>query len=620
MKVILTILALLGGLGASAQRQSPAIVRSTEVLTDGNHRYYVHQVQAGETIYSIGRAYGVSQDELVRSNPTLSGGLKMGMLLKIMLTPSSNPEQFTPHVVQKKETLFSIASAYSVSVGAILALNPDAAKALPVGTTIQIPVAPKSAPTLPPHHAAGGEVRLLQHVVRKKETLFSIASLYDVEINDIKLYNPQIFEGGASKIKKGQTLDIPILLSGIKKGSSSPAGPAECDSCVGCLGRPINAVLLLPFDAQNQSGENAHESFRFAEMYEGALLALNALREEGVSVNLTVLDTKATPTSALLRNPALGKADLIIGPVYQDKFIPVAEFAKSKNKKIVSPLTPIDSGLYKYPNVFQAATDFDRQAQQMLTTSLDPTKSNVILAVQRDDEDSKNLCSQYQLYLPKCDSLIYSNVSVRVDSAKVEALRARYEAQAHRPTIKKLSYRIGIQPRENQVTLMKLFHPSLDNKVIVASQEEAFVSELLANLKAFSDRYRCKVTVYGTSKWQKFENIELQLLYDLKLHLAVSYYTDYKSEVVKSFVQSYRDKYRAEPSQFAFQGYDVMLYFMSAIHRYGKNFEKCLPLHRKELLQSTYNFSRIGRNGAYENKSVFLLRYTPWLDIVEYDK
>ena len=87
---------------------------------------------------------------------------------------------------------------------------------------------------------------------------------------------------------------------------------------------------------------------------------------------------------------------------------------------------------------------------------------------------------------------------------------------------------------------------------------------------------------------------------------------------MKKFVQAYRDKYKTEPSQFAFQGHDIMMYFASAIHRYGKDFEGCLPYHKVPLLQSNYSFSPIYSGGAYENKGVFLLRYAPWMEIVQY--
>jgi LysM repeat protein len=601
------------------------IIRSSEIITEGNNRYYLHPVKPGETIYSICRVYGVTQEELMRDNPVLSGGLKVGQQLKIMLTPDNSRDHFTRHVVQAKETAYSIANMYGVSVSAIFSANPNVSKALPVGAVLQIPASDKKSPpeTSQPEKmtsgSSGAETPLIKHVVQRKETLFSISNLYEVDMDYIKQYNPQIFTKATSKIKVGEVVYIPIALSGLRKSTQHSALlPSQCDSSTKYTA-PINVAILFPFDVKNASDENLYRSFRFVEMYEGVLLALETLSRKGISVNLSVLDSKSLNEKTLSNNAALDKADIIIGPVYQDKFIPIAKFANSRNIKIVSPLTPIDTSLYGYANVFQVPADFNSQVQKALTHEhLNPEQSNIILVSQRDEEASQKLRNLYRQYLPKRDSIVYYNSAMRHDSLDLERLQYAYATRVHTPTVKNLSYRIGMQPRDNQETFLKVFLPNIDNKVIVASQDEPFVAELLANLKAFSNRYKCNITIYGSSDWQKYDKIELNLFYELKLHVAVPYFIDYKSEAVKRFVQSYRYRYKTEPSQFAFQGYDIMLYFASAIYHYGKNFENCLPFHREELLQSTYSFVPVLPNGAYENKGIFLLRYAPWMEIVQY--
>lgn len=626
MKIISAILSLLLCSTLFARQHLPDVTRSSEILTDGNTRYYLHAVKPGETIYSICRAYVVSYEDLLRDNPELSSGLKAGQWLKVEVTPANGAAFFTRHEVQAGETVYSIARMYGVNVGYILSANPSIAQSLPVNAVLQIPVPHKPAPATAALSAENSAmsskptVTLIEHVAQRKETLFSIANLYEVDMEFIRQYNPEIFAKKTGKIKAGQTVYIPIAMSGLKKSSVQHLAPAAppCDSSTKHTD-PINVIVLLPFDVGEEESEgNIYKSFRFVEMYEGALLALEVLSRRGISVNLNVLDSKSIYESTWTNNAMLDKADIIIGPVYQEQFIPIAKFAKAKNIKIVSPLTPVDTSLYGCANVFQVATDFNSQVQQALTHEhLDPAQSNIILVSQRDDEESQKLRNHYRQYLPSRDSIVYSNSATR-DTLQQARLYQAYETRAHAPAVKNLSYRIGIQPRENHQTFLKIFHPTIDNKVIVASQDEPFVAELLANLKAFSNRYKCNITIYGTSDWRKFEKVELLLFYELKLHVAVPYFIDYKSEAVKGFVQRYRYVYKTEPSQFAFQGYDVMLYFISAIHRYGKNFEGCLPFHREELLQSSYSFTPIKPNGAYENKGVFLLRYTPWMEIVQY--
>ncbi|MDR3366717.1 MAG: LysM peptidoglycan-binding domain-containing protein [Prevotellaceae bacterium] len=627
MKFTFTILFSLLLCRALPAQPPPVVARSSEILTDGNQRYYLHAVKPGETLYSICRAYAVSHEALLLDNPALSGGLKTGQWLKIMLTPANGAAYFTRHVVQAKETIYSIARTYGVSVGYILAANPEFSKTLPLNAVLHIPLPYESATPVaaasPESNADSGssQVTLIEHVAQRKETLYSIANLYEVDMEFIRQYNPQIFGKKTGVIKAGQTVYIPITMSGLKKSSVPPqvASTPQCDSSTR-YSAPINVTILLPLDASNYENEDdIYKSFRFVEMYEGAQLALEILSRRGVSVNLSVLDSKSIYGDMGRQNVALDKADLIIGPVYQEQFVPVAKFAKARNIKIVSPLTPVDTALYGYANVFQVATDFDSQVQKALTHEhLDPAQSNIILVSQRDEEESQKLRNHYRRYLPKRDSIVYNNLLARNDSAHIETLLLAYETRVHTPTVKNLSYKIGMQPRENQETFLKIFSPDLDNKVVVASQDEPFVSELLANLQAFSNRYKCNITVYGTSDWRKYNKVELNLFYELKLHVAVPYFIDYKTEAVKRFVERYRHTYRTEPSQFAFQGYDVMLYFISAIHRYGKNFEGCLPFHREELLQSSYEFSPIMPGGAYENRGVFLLRYTPWMEIIQY--
>ncbi|MDR3297744.1 MAG: LysM peptidoglycan-binding domain-containing protein, partial [Prevotellaceae bacterium] len=411
MKHFVLILALLLYAGATAHAQSPVITRSTEIVADDNgRRFYVHTVRQGETLYSLCLAYGVEQPLLMRLNPALYSGLKAGQKLTI-----------------------------------------------PVAGNSEAKPAPASNPA---------EALSVEHVVKRRETLFSISNLYDVSIASIRQRNPQVFADGSDKLKRGQTLYIPIGLSGAKpdadKAAAQLAGDGhkppfdECDGATYTL--PINVALLLPFDAGNFDERDSYSSFRFVEVYEGALIALESLRLQGVSVNLTVIDSRsATPETTML-NPALSNADIIVGPVYQESFKPIAEFAKSRNIRIVSLLTPIDTALNAYANVFQVPTGFDEQLNQSMAHShLDPAQSNVVLVWERDNEASKALRNKYRSHLPPYDSTFYRNLTMSRDSNTMERLHSDYLFREHKPTVKNLAYKVGFQPRENQGTLLKIF-------------------------------------------------------------------------------------------------------------------------------------------------------------------
>ena len=61
-----------------ALAQSPKITISTEKIKENGVIKYVHTVKKGETLYSLAKAYNVSQDQITAHNPSVKNGLKEG--------------------------------------------------------------------------------------------------------------------------------------------------------------------------------------------------------------------------------------------------------------------------------------------------------------------------------------------------------------------------------------------------------------------------------------------------------------------------------------------------------------------------------------------------------------
>ncbi|MBR1405179.1 MAG: LysM peptidoglycan-binding domain-containing M23 family metallopeptidase [Treponema sp.] len=128
----------------------------------------LHEVQKGETLYSISKTYGVSVSAIQEANGLSDNGIKVGQKIKIpdgaapatakasSSTPASSPAAASStsskttapassdgtYVVQKGETWFGISKKYSISVADLQKLNgvgSDAA--LKVGQKIKVPTA-----------------------------------------------------------------------------------------------------------------------------------------------------------------------------------------------------------------------------------------------------------------------------------------------------------------------------------------------------------------------------------------------------------------------------------------------------------------------------------------------
>lgn len=111
--------------------------KATEAIT--------HTVQPGETLYGLSQKYGVSISDIKQQNEDVKKrGLHVGQVLSIQHMPS--PEGYTGHQVQQGETLYSLSRKYGVSVGQISDANKKALKnGLQAGQMLQIPTSQEMA-------------------------------------------------------------------------------------------------------------------------------------------------------------------------------------------------------------------------------------------------------------------------------------------------------------------------------------------------------------------------------------------------------------------------------------------------------------------------------------------
>jgi LysM repeat protein len=103
--------------------------------------FVIHQVGEKETLYGISRRYGTTVDAVLQYNPTADGGLEIGQVLKVpyeVKRPIKAPAGGSVHVVAAKETMFSISQAYNVSVDELKQWNNLPDNSLSIGQELII--------------------------------------------------------------------------------------------------------------------------------------------------------------------------------------------------------------------------------------------------------------------------------------------------------------------------------------------------------------------------------------------------------------------------------------------------------------------------------------------------
>jgi len=164
-----------------------------------NSKQQIHVVAPKETLFGLSKQYHVSVESIQNANQEiLANGLQIGQELIIPQNSDSSSKQEivvsskTTHQVLAKESLFSIARQYNVSVQDLENLNKEILiNGLQIGQTISIPNKRKTL---------DGRVRVINqetifHVVEPKETKFSIAKKYGISIDQIESQNPEIVNG-----------------------------------------------------------------------------------------------------------------------------------------------------------------------------------------------------------------------------------------------------------------------------------------------------------------------------------------------------------------------------------------------------------------------------------------
>lgn len=124
---------------------------------------------------------------------------------------SAAQQQYKSHSVQKGETVYSIAQQYNISEETIYNLNPDSRNELKVNSVLIIPSSSVIS-------SGTNNNNYRDHKVKKKETLYGIAQLYNVSVDDIKKLNKELYSRG---LKKGERLLIPQASKNNSSGSSA---------------------------------------------------------------------------------------------------------------------------------------------------------------------------------------------------------------------------------------------------------------------------------------------------------------------------------------------------------------------------------------------------------------
>ncbi len=323
--------------------------------------FIYHSVRKRETVFSIAQKRKITSEDIYHNNPQARDGIKEGDVLKIPKPQTFSNEkksvtkefqQPTKHIVSRAETLYSIANKYNVSQEAILKSNPTLKGELKTGTILIIPV---SSP-ISDMEDQNGIKRFDLYQIVKGDNYFQLRKRFGISEEELIRVNQSLKMG----LIVGMYIKIPIKKP-VVTGDIKPLQPMDslipprvADHRV--LDKIFDIGIFMPFCQNlNDSSSIVQRTASFLEFYSGVLLATEKMAESGMKLKLYVYDTYQNNKiiEKLVKKPEFLSLDLIIGPVYPENQKVVAELSGKNHIPMVSPLSSDSRFVSVTPDYFQ---------------------------------------------------------------------------------------------------------------------------------------------------------------------------------------------------------------------------------------------------------------------------
>lgn len=322
------------------------------VVQKNGRDYYQYTIQRGDGLYAIGKKFGVSQADLYSANPGLTEMIREGDKLLIPIkrqrTRSNTPQ--TIHVVEEKQTPYSIAKIYNVPLDTLIRYNPSIRNGIiHTGDTLIISYEKTIERGKDNLKRSDNNVVEIPEtiIVKERETLYSISKTYNVPMSTLFELNPSVEDG----LKKDQVLRLKKPSQPVAENKQQDSSPVTAPVVarhqdVQADPNALKIAFILPFS----NGKTTESSF--IEFYRGSLIALDQARTANAldrDVEIWAWDThgKRETLDSILALDDLRKVDVIIGPGFTVELEPVIRYAKTHGKKIIVPFSShIDKSLF----------------------------------------------------------------------------------------------------------------------------------------------------------------------------------------------------------------------------------------------------------------------------------
>ena len=384
----------------------------------------------------------------------------------------------------------------------------------------------------------------IKHTVKAGESLNKIANTYNVKVNDILKANEM-----QRNLYYNQQLYIPIQYKdsfvSIKENKEE-----------------INIALLMPYYVEKNDTmfDDFEDTLKANNLYFtssevalsfhiGVKLALDSLNKLDANIVLHTFDTNNDTNKVLsiVKSGKLDKMDYIIGPLRVKNFNILCKKYGNSNKILINPLSRITNNVNKYKAVYQIYPRVEDQLKEIVKFIDRKYQNKKILILHQNDKD-KFVNSLIRSFKKNNFKEINTH---RIEYTHVDSIR-------------------------------DIFSPF--QIVLIPSTNKAFVSKVLSSIRCLDSTS----IVFGLNSWVKYDNLDIDDLMELNLHLPLSNQLNYFSQFDKQFIKLFETTYLTNHAKYSYNAYSIIMHFFSSEKLY--KFKKLLNGGYVNITMPIYNY------------------------------
>lgn len=356
-----------------------------------------------------------------------------------------------------------------------------------------------------------------------------------------------------------------------------------------------NVAVLFPFLLEELSPDRKITNQFVLDTYEGIRLAVESLNASGKKINLFAYDTKkdSATTAGILSRPEIRQMDLIVGPLYPVSSKLVSSYTYHHKINMVNPLSYNSEVIGGNPMSFLFKSSLETQAK---TAALYASKA------------FKENPSTIILYGTSAKDSILAYTYRRV--AEENGLEISYmKKSSSESAAQLLNFLTETETNEYGVDIPVV----TPGHVFITMTDELVAANAISAIEIRGD----KLPLIALEDWLDLRFVSYEQLERLQIKFVAPNYINYEKETVENFKDNYIKTTKNLPSEFAYSGYDMMLFFGDMLHEHGQYFQQGFS---HTIYQDGYVFEGYSYNSHNDNQVVPIVQFNgSVLEVVNYN-